>query len=117
MKKLFKNKNFVFWEVLLVFLIIVSAPSLYRVYNLRPLYFSKTIQADAEKAVDALRREYGFAATDLELISIAMAGDGVNYKFLYSYHYPDRNILPADKQIVEVKIKNGEAVDIHKQKK
>ncbi len=107
MKQKSKNKNFKFFTVLILIVFLLSVPSIYRVYQIRYLYFSKRVQDKAIKANIFLRKNYGIGATDLKLKKIYFKNKNLFFSFGYKYHSLS-NFFKFNSQKILIKVdENG----------
>lgn len=112
MKKLiiFVKNNFLL--SLFFLLALFSLPSLYRVYQISPLYFSPAARQGVLLSLDALRSEFAYAATDLKLKRVKQAGAELVFVYDYSYHYPDRSVLSDQPRRLEVRLLENQLAGI-----
>jgi len=86
MKKLLKINNP--WFLIVIFVLFLSLPSIFRIWCIKNLYISKDVQNLAVKSTLALRDTYGMGATDTKLKRITVDKNKTVFYFDYSYNYP-----------------------------
>ena len=80
--------NWAFWIGIILSTLLLCLPSWVRIFNLRCLYLSASTRSLAVTAVNDLRLERGYAATDLNLVKIDHNVNGTGFNFVYRYHHP-----------------------------
>ena len=93
-----------FWSLIVLIVLLLSLPSLLRIYNVRLLYFSSTARSGALGAIIFLRQERGYGATDLKLEKIIKENNAETFYFTYYYHSPR---FRQHKKEVIVNVKNN----------
>lgn len=109
----FLKKNL--WLFLIIIVLLMSVPSIFRIWNIRYLYFSKNIQNLAVESNLALRNTYGIGATDAKLKKIEKIGNHTVFYFNYKYNHPAEESVKSEKYLVEFVDSNLKNVSKNKQ--